>query len=221
DSTKRTIFVYSPPTESIKSSFYFLDKFKNAKNTFVYQVGPKIALAGPVKDISKLLALADNVWQANEERISKIVTPQKISPDDAVKLLKSYFGGLTDYSRPTISMKGGNGLSAFALKGENSLVVIGSKQMVEKAEAMIMQTESQVNDPSALTLYWHTCNHCKPIELAETLSKVYKSLISCSITQKGVPANKQNPYSRHPSANYHHPMNGAPPPKGKVEKTSP
>lgn len=179
--TSRVIFVYSPPTEDIKSSFYFLDKFKNVKTTFIYQVGSKIAIAGLAKDVSKIITLADNVWDKKDQRISKILSPQKISPEDAVKLLTSYFGGLTDYSRPMVSMKGGNGLSAFALKKENSLVLIGSKKLVDQAESVLRETESQVVDPTEVTLYWHTCNHCKPIELAETLSKVYTSLISCSM----------------------------------------
>lgn len=200
--TKRAIFIYSPPMESIKPTFYFFEKFKNSKTTFIYQVGPKIAIAGLVKDVSKLLSLADNVWEQSNQRISKIITPNKITPEDAVKLLKSYFGGLTDYSRPTISMKGGNGLSAFALKNENSLVIIGSKQNVDKAETILKETEAQVNDPTDLTLYWHTCNHCKPIELSETLSKVYRSLISCSVeksSKTSLTKNRSYPTHGHPA----------------------
>jgi general secretion pathway protein D len=205
ESTNRVIFIYAPPTENIKSSFYFLDKFKNVKTTFVYQVGPKIAIAGLVKDVSKLITLAENVWDKKDQRISRILSPQKISPDDSVKLLKSYFGGLTDYSRPVVSMKGGNGLSAFTLKKENSLILIGSKKIVDQAESLLKETESQVVDPTEVTLYWHTCNHCKPIELAETLSKVYTSLISCSMENaKGPITNKAmnqhppgSPYGSH------------------------
>ncbi|MCH9617552.1 MAG: Type 3 secretion system secretin [Chlamydiia bacterium] len=197
ESTSRVIFIYNPPTENIKSTFYFLDKFKNIKNTFIYQIGPKIAIAGPVKDVLKLTTLADNVWDKNDQRISKILTPQKISPEDAVKLLKSYFGGLTDYSRPVVPMKGGNGLSAFTLKKENSLILIGSKKKVDQAENLLKETESQVIDPTEVTLYWHTCDHCKPIELAETLSKVYTSLISCSMENtKQAVMNK--PITRYP-----------------------
>lgn len=181
EDTSRIIFVYSPPIENIKTSFYLLDKFKNSKTTYIYQVGSKIAMVGLVKDVEKLITLSENVWENQKSRVSKIVSPQKISPDDAVKLLKSYFGGLTDYSRPMISMKGGNGLTAFALKGENSLVLIGNADIVEQAESVLRKTESQVNNPSEITLYWHTCSHCKPLELAETLSKVYNSLISCSL----------------------------------------
>ena len=119
EDSNRIIFIYTPPIENIKTSFYFLDRFKNAKSTYLYQVGSKIAIVGLVKDINKLISLAENVWDKNDQRISKILSPTKISPTDAVKLLKSYFGGLTDYTKPVISMKGGNGLSAFTLIGEN------------------------------------------------------------------------------------------------------
>jgi len=202
--TSRVIFIYSPPVENIKTAFYFLDKFKNVKTTYIYQVGSKIAIVGLVKDVQTLVALAENVWDEHEQRVSKIISPQKISSEDAVKLLKSYFGGLTDYSKPMMPMKGGNGLSAFTLKGENSLILIGSKEIVEQAETVLRQTEAGVNDPSEVTLYWHTCNHSKPVEVAEILSKVYDSLISFSIsdskgssgTQMGefTPSSPANPY---------------------------
>ena len=192
DGTKRVVYVYTPPIENIKSSFYFLDKFKNIKTTFVYQVGAKVAIVGLAKDVSKLVALAANVWDEKDQRVSKILSPQKISSEDAVLLLKSFFGGLTDYSRTMISMKGGNGLSAFPLKKENSLVLIGSKKIVEQAESLLRETESQVTDPSEVTLFWHTCNHCKPIELAETLSKVYSSLTSCTLESAKKRISKKN-----------------------------
>ncbi|MCH9621182.1 MAG: Type 3 secretion system secretin [Chlamydiia bacterium] len=181
DDNSRIIFVYTPPIENIKTSFYFLDKFKNAKSTFVYQVGSKIAMVGLVRDINKLVTLAENVWDRNEERVSKIISPTKITAKDAVKLLKSYFGGLTDYSRPMISTKGGNNLSAFTLKGEDSLILIGPKELVEQAETLIRKTETQISNPNELTLYTYTCCHCKPAELAEILSKIYTSLITLNV----------------------------------------
>jgi len=191
DENTRIIFVYTPPIENIKTSFYFLDKFKNPKNTYVYQVGSKIAIVGLKRDISKLITLAENVWDKGEERVSKILSPQKISADDAVKLLSSYFGGLTDYSRPMASMKGGNGISAFPLKGENSLIIIGSLEIVEQAEALLRKTECQVDDPSEVTMYWHNCSHASPESLAELLSKVYLALQSTEIANSSLPSTTQ------------------------------
>lgn len=184
DETSRIIFVYTPPIENIKASFYFLDKFKNPKTTFVYQVGSKVAIVGLVKDVKNLVSMAENVWDQDGERTSKIITPKKMSPDDAVKLLKSYFGGLTDHSRPLISTKGGNNLSAFTLKNENSVVLIGPKDLVDKGENILRKTEGQINDPTELTLYHYQCSHSKPEEITEILSKVYKSLQSVKVNNK-------------------------------------
>lgn len=184
DETSRIIFVYTPPIENIKASFYFLDKFKNPKTTFVYQVGSKVAIVGLVKDVKNLVSMAENVWDQDGERTSKIITPKKMSPDDAVKLLKSYFGGLTDHSRPLISTKGGNNLSAFTLKNENSVVLIGPKDLVDKGENILRKTEGQINDPTELTLYHYQCSHSKPEEITEILSKVYKSLQSVKMNKK-------------------------------------
>ena len=181
DDASRVMHIYSPPLENIKVAFYFLDRFKNTKTTFIYQVGSKIAMVGLVKDIKKLVSLAENVWEKGSERVAKIICPQKISAEDAVKFLSTYFGGLTDYSKPAVSMKGGNGLSAFPLKGENSIVLVGGSEIVSKAENMLLKMEGQVHDPSEVILYWYQCSHCKPVELAEILSKVYGSLTAYNI----------------------------------------
>ena len=60
-------------------------------------------------------------------------------------------------------------------------MLIGSNEIVTQAENILRQTESQVHDPSEIILYWHTCSHCKPTELAEVLAKVYNSLNACNI----------------------------------------
>ncbi len=199
DDSARVIHIYSPPLENIKVCFYFLDRFKNVKTTFVYQVGPKIAIVGLVKDIKKLLTLAENIWEKDSDRVGKIISPQKISAEDAVKFLNSYFGGLTDYSKSAISMKGGINLSAFTLKGENSIALIGSEEIVGKAENLLLKMEGQVHDPSEVILYWYQCSHCKPVDLAEILSKVYTSLTAYNIDIAKDPNNLTKPAVSIPS----------------------
>lgn len=193
--TDRIIFLYSPPLQNIKTCFYFLDRLKNTNATYISQVGSKICLSGLVSDVASLVNLCDQVWDTSETRVAKIYVPTKISTEDSIKLLKTFYGGLTDFSSPLISMKGGNGLSAFALTEKTSILLTGKDSLVEEAIAMLKKTENQVNNPSESVLFWHTCSHCNPVELAEILSKVYSSLISCSMHSTKESANSSPKYS--------------------------
>src|SRR5690606_17153980 len=92
DDKERIAFVYSPAVENVKNAFYFLERFRDPKSTFIYQVGSKIAIVGFKEDVKKLITLCDNVWEESEEKITKVVATSKFSADELTKILKSYFG---------------------------------------------------------------------------------------------------------------------------------
>jgi general secretion pathway protein D len=181
DAKTRVAFVYSPHVENLKAAFYFLERFRDPKTTFVYQVGTKIAIVGFRDDIQRLVQLCNNVWEVEDEKITKVITSSKIQPEEMSKILKTYFGGLSDAGRSLVSAKGGNDLSVLPLVQEGGIVLIGNKKIIERAEAIIRSTESQVDDPFELTVFWYTCSHASPTELAEVLEQVYTSLNCCGV----------------------------------------
>lgn len=175
----RLVYIYSPPAENLKAAFYFVERFRDPKTTFVYQVGTKIAIVGFQSEVKKLIVLCDNVWEKEEEKVTRVVTTSKLQPEEVIKILKAYFGGLADANRSIISLKGGNDLSVLPLSQDGGVVLVGSRQVVERAEALIRETEAQVDDPFELTVFWYMCSHCDPVDLSEILQQVY-SLLICS-----------------------------------------
>ncbi len=174
---ERIAFVYSPPIAQLKQAFYFIERFRDPKTTFVYQAGAKIAIVGFQEEVKRLVNLCDNVWENGGDKVVRVVTSSKLQSEEMIKVLKSYFGGLSDPSRSIITMKGGHDLTATPLASESGIILIGEKALVEKAEAVVRETECQVSDPSELTVFWHTCSHSNPTDLADVLDRVYTSLI--------------------------------------------
>ncbi|MBM3200897.1 MAG: type II secretion system protein GspD [Chlamydiae bacterium] len=177
----RVIFVFAPVIENLKPAFYFFERFRDPKLTFVYQVGQKIAVVGTKEEVKKLLTLYKNVWQSSNDKITRVVSFTKIHFDDVTKLLKAYFGPLNDPSRPPLVSKGGSDLSVLPFQQDGSCVLVGPQDQVMRAEVLIKETECQVENPQEMTVYWYSCRHSDPLDLAEVLDKVYHSLISARI----------------------------------------
>ena len=191
DDRDRVAYIYSVEAENLKQAFYFLERVRDQKSTFVYQVGQKIAIIGFKEDVKKLITLCENVWEDSDQKVTRVIAASKIHPDEIIKILKSFFGGLSDNSRSMMVGKSGNDLSAIPLSHDGGVVLIGNKSVVEKAQAIIKSTESQVDDPFELTVFWYTCSHSSPVDLAEILEKVYYSLISSTIEGKNGVADSQ------------------------------
>ena len=177
DRRERVTFIYSPPVAHLKQAYYFVERFRDIKSTFVYNVGAKIAIVGFQEDINRLITLCENVWEKGEQKTVRVVSSSKLQSDDIVKILKSFFGTLSDPSRSIITLKSGHDLSAMPISQDGGVVLVGSKSLVEKAVAIIKETESQVIDPQELTVFWHTCSHSNPADLSEILERVYTSLM--------------------------------------------
>lgn len=172
----RMIYIFSPPPEQVKSVSYFFERFRDPKRTFVYQVGFKIAIVSMKEEIEKLLSLYDAVWEKESEKITRVVPLKKMTPHDMEKILKSYFGDLSERNRLSMA-RGGDDLSIMNLSHETSLVLVGMKDMVEKAESVIKETEEQICNPCEMTVHWYTCRHSDPVDISNVLEKVYLSLI--------------------------------------------
>lgn len=183
DASQRVAFIYQPRIENVKASFQLLEKVKDAKTTFIYQAGDKILLTGAQQEVSRLVGLCEKVWEKSQEKKLKILSLTKLNKDEVVKILKNYFQGLSDV-KSSSPFKSTFELSATPIAGENSIALIGSKATIDRAELLIKDAESQIDDPTQLVVYWHPCSHTAPGQLAEILQKVYQSLLSSSVQDK-------------------------------------
>ena len=188
----RIAYVFNPPPERIKGVSHFFERFRDPKMTFIYQVGYKIAIISTKEEVEKLLALYDAVWEKENEKVTRVLPMSRIPPDEMEKILAAYFG--TSAKRPRMGLTKGEGddLIILPLKQEGSLVLIGPKDMVERAERLIEDTQNQIEDPMEMTVFSYTCRHSDPLEVAEVLEKVYTSLI-----YSGIRGEEPNPHG-HP-----------------------
>lgn len=177
----RLVYLFSPAVEHLKPSYYFFERFRDIKRSFVYQIGQKIAIVGNKEDIKKLLILYKNVWEDDNEKVAKVISLTKIPPEEAKSLLSCFFGNLSEGNQH-FSPKGGNDLCVLPLANERVIVLIGPKDVVGRAEELIKETEGQVESPTETTVYWYTVRHSDPVELAEVLEKVYYSLIHADVS---------------------------------------
>jgi general secretion pathway protein D len=173
----RVIYLFSPPPEYFKTAYHFLERFRDPKRTFVYTVGSKIALVSTKEEALKLIELYDGVWSKSEEKITRVVSCNKLKTTEMEKILKAFFGSTVEGNRYS-GAKGVNEISIMPISQENSLVLVGSRDLVSKAEQIIDQTQSQCEIPCEMTIFWYNCKHSDPNDLAEVLQKVYHSLVS-------------------------------------------
>ena len=178
DAKARVAYLFSPPAEDLKNSFYFLERVRDSKSIFLCQVGSKIAIIGFQEDVKKLVTICQNLWNTDFPKVTKVLSLSKMHPEEAVKILRTYFNGLFEPSKSIERVRRGHDLSVIPLNKEAGIILVGSEDIVKRAEEVIFQTESQVNSPNELTVYWHTCSHSDPNELAEILEKVYASFVS-------------------------------------------
>jgi general secretion pathway protein D len=176
----RLFYVFNPPVEHVKSSFQFFERFADAKQTFIYQIGPKIAIIANKEEVVKLLELYNTVWQNAQGKISRVVPVNKMAVKEMEKILQSFFGEAIEKNRPPFGKPEQEGLNIFSLAQGNALILIGQEEVVDRAENIIKETEAQLQDPAEMTVYLYQCRHSNPDDLAKVLEKVYNSLLLAS-----------------------------------------
>jgi len=177
----RLFYVFSPPVEQVKTALHLLERFSDAKQTFLYQVGPKIAIVSSKEEVQKLLSLYQSVWQGETGKVSKVVPVTKMSVREMEKILQTFFAESVERNRPPqFGKMEQEGLNLFSLAQGNALVLIGTQEVVARAEEIVRETEEQLHDPAEMTVQLYHCKHSNPEDLAKVLEKVYNSLLIAS-----------------------------------------
>jgi len=174
---RRIFYVFSPPVEHAKSAFQFFDRFSDPKMTFVYNIGGKVAILSTKAEIEKLIQLYRTVWEDPDGKTSKVVTVSKMNVHEMEKILTNFFKeSLERMPRGNFGKFDHEGLSIFTPKRGNSLVLMGTRDVVNRAEKLVRDTENQLQDPAEMTIFIYNCKHSDPKDLAMILDKVYYSL---------------------------------------------
>jgi general secretion pathway protein D len=183
-SQTRVFYLFSPPPEQTKSMFQFFERFADAKQTFVHQIGTKVALVASKEEVEKLLNLQRTVWHNPNGKVSKVVSVTKMPVKEMEKILTSFFGDAIEKNRPPFNKVEQEGLIIFPMGQGNSLVLIGQEEIVERAEKVVQDTEEQLQNPAEMTVHLYTCRHSDPTDLSKILEKVYSALLVASTEVK-------------------------------------
>jgi general secretion pathway protein D len=207
-SQTRLFYVFSPPPEQAKGAFQFFEKFADAKQTFIHQVGTKIAIVSSKEEIEKLLNLHRTVWQDANGKVSRVVSVTKMPVKEMEKILVSFFGDAIEKNRPPFNKVDQEGLVVFPMGQGNSLVLIGQESIVDRAEKIVEDTEEQLQNPAEMVVHLYICRHSDPTDLAKVLEKVYSALlvsamdvkesIDFSYSQQGLPFRTPDGYAPGP-----------------------
>ncbi len=178
----RLFYVFSPPAEQLKSIQAFFERFSDPKQTLIQAIGSKVAIVSSKETIEKLMGLYHAIWEQSQGKIVRIVHLLKILPLEAEKILKTVFSDVATKSRPTYYPSGADELATFVLP--QGLVLIGENETVERAQNILADMEAQLEDPGEKIIYWYTCKHSNPEDVAEVLNQVYDSLIGSAFEKK-------------------------------------
>ncbi|HSX11285.1 MAG TPA: hypothetical protein VLF94_06205 [Chlamydiales bacterium] len=181
-SHSRLFFVLSPPPEQLKSIQSFFERFSDPKQTLIQAIGSKVAIVSARETIEKLVGLYHAVWEQNQGKIVRLVNLVKIVPQEAERILKTVFADAGMKNRPTYYPSNADELATLVLP--QGLVLIGENDTVERGQKILSELEGQLEDPGEKIIYWYTCKHSNPEDIAEVLDQVYGSLMSSGFEKK-------------------------------------
>ncbi len=179
----RLFFVFSPPPEQLRSVQAFFERFSDPKQTSIQAIGSKMVLVSTRDTIEKLMGLYYAVWEKGKGKVVRLLNVSKVGILEAEKILRTVFAETGARGRPTYHPMTADELSILALP--QGLVLVGESETVERGAQMIAELESQMEDPGEKIIYWYSCKHSNPEDLAAVLEKVYDSLLGSNFEKKG------------------------------------
>lgn len=176
----RVFFILSPQVEQVKNLQGFFERFSDPKQTIIQPVGNRVVIVSSRENVERLINLYLAVFDKSQSKIVHMMKLNKLLAADAEKVLKNFF--IDGKMRPSFYQPLVDDLSIIPM-AENSLVLVGSVEQVEKAEKIIKEMEDQMEPPGEMTIFWYTCQHSNPEDLASVLEKVYTSFSSTAIEE--------------------------------------
>lgn len=181
--SSRIFYVFSPPAEQMKSAHFFFERFSDKKQTQVHAIGSQIVLVSTKEIVAKLLDLYQAVLEEEQGKKMEVISLSKLGVVEGEKVLKEFFVESMSKGRATFFKSEGQTIKVIALSHENSLVLIGPGKMIERAKNLIEEVENKLKDPEEMTIYWYTCKHSDPEDLAGVLEQVYSSLLKTPLEE--------------------------------------
>jgi len=178
DDAATICYLFSPKIEQLTASQSFLERFSDLKQISVQAVKNTIVVIGSKATLQRLINLYEAVFKNSEGKIIRVITLSKVSSQDAEKVLQAFFSN-PQKARPSYYQ---NAIDELSIVSQgSSLILIGESALVEKAERIITDLEKQLDDLTEMIIFWYSCKHSDPTEIAETLEKIYFSMTDAKI----------------------------------------
>jgi len=194
---QRALYLFTPPAEQLRTAVQFFEKFADNRQTSIQAVGGKVAIVASCGELERLLALYHAVWEEGRGKVSRVVPITRMPVKEMEKVLLSFFGDPQERGRPPFPKGESEGLTILPSSSGNHLILLGQREVVDRAEKVVRDTEQQMQNPAEMTIFLYECRHSDPIQLAEMLQKVYVSLLTT--VPVGAGENVELTYSLHGS----------------------
>lgn len=178
DKSSRLLFLLNPPPERARAVQNLLEKIIDPKTCMLYSIGNRVGILANGEEIGKLISVYERVWTQGSEKIVKWLSISKLSISEMEKILSMFFGDASDKLKPAFGKFEIEPLSIFPLLHRNALVLIGEKNVVERAEKIAQEIQKQIEDPKEMGVFLYECLHSDPNDLSKILENVYDSLLS-------------------------------------------
>lgn len=171
DPFQRVCYVLSLEHSETQRIHHFLKRFVNERLTSLHTVGSNLVMVGEAGEIKELTKLIGFVKKHQKEKTYKLIPIEKVPSDDWQNILTACF---TD---PSLESNKEVNCPILMYPMQKYLLLLGSKQDLEKAENIIHEINDQVTNPEQMTIYWYTCKYSEPGELASLLQQVYQMMV--------------------------------------------
>ncbi|MBI5346449.1 MAG: type II secretion system protein GspD [Chlamydiae bacterium] len=190
-------YVFSPPIEQLKAVQGFFERFSDIKSSSVQIVGNKVVIVASKETIKRLLELYDTIWENQEGKVVKVFPLTKINSADVEKILKAFFLDSVNRGKGTFNPSALE--DVIILPQPNSVILIGEAPLIERADKMLQNLQNQLENPEEMTIFWYTCKHSNPEDLAEVLEQVYSSLSSARFEDEKIKPDSKSLFEKYPS----------------------
>lgn len=175
-------YILSTPPEQLKAMQGFFERFADNKQTNIQIVGSKLIIAGQKENIEKLLELQNAIWGKDEGKVLRVYKLTKLNVADAEKIIKGFFQDSSSRVRTAFALASpADDLTIVSLP-YGALVFMGEERVVKRAERLLEGLENDLDDPEENVLFWYTCKHSDPQDVAAVLEKLYGSMHASNIT---------------------------------------
>lgn len=182
-SEMRVLFLLQPEVTDVRDIYTTLARFLRSESTTLQLMGSDLYIVGPVGEVKELLKVYDFVRDHRSEQDYRLIALKKGDPAEMATILQAIFSDIgrseTAEEEGETPGEGQGGLLVVPLQEIGpALFLLGSQNQVQRAEDILQDLENQIGEAQEKTIYWYTCKHSDPEDLAAVLERVYKLMLT-------------------------------------------